>query len=213
MTTTTEQTPREKITATMAALGLTISAEFVPFSQSRNAKPREDGKVWRSLNWRVTLLKWPTHSDGNGKPILTTDYGAGEAHCPAHKNPQRFAPGQGSANVDKRANDQRIIWECEHGMRAGHCSDSAVGNGWHVSAMKPVRKIEPDACDVIASLVMDSDVLDAGTFEEWAGDLGYDADSRKAEATYRACLEIALKLRNGIGEAGLQRLRDACQDY
>ncbi len=37
--------------------------------------------------------------------------------------------------------------------------------------------------------------------------------SRKAEAIYRACIETALQLRAGIGEAAMSALRDACQDY
>jgi hypothetical protein len=56
-------------------------------------------------------------------------------------------------------------------------------------------------------------VLDSGSFEEWAADYGFDTDSRKAETTYRACLDIALKLRNGIGEDGLRKLQEAFQDY
>jgi hypothetical protein len=67
--------------------------------------------------------------------------------------------------------------------------------------------------DVLASLVMDSSAIDYSTYEEWAGDCGHDPDSRKGEAIYRACLEIALKLRNGLGEAGLAALREAAQDY
>lgn len=63
------------------------------------------------------------------------------------------------------------------------------------------------------SLVSDADVLDCSTFEEWADNLGYDKDSRKAEATYRECLALALKLRNGLGEAALAELREAAQDY
>jgi hypothetical protein len=60
---------------------------------------------------------------------------------------------------------------------------------------------------------MDSDVFNYSSFEEWASTFGYDADSRKGESIYRTCLDIALKLRNAIGEDGLQKLREACQDY
>lgn len=35
----------------------------------------------------------------------------------------------------------------------------------------------------------------------------------KGETIYRACLEIALKLRAAIGEAGLAALQNAFQDY
>lgn len=213
-----EMKPADKIKAVCAELGLTMAAQFVPFSQSRNAKPREDGKVWRSLNWRVTLEHWPAgkpFNPGNKRrAILTTDYAAGEAHCPAYKTPQRFAPGRGSANVDRQANERRIAYECETGKRAGRASDHALGgDGFHVWASSDKRPLLPELTDVIASLVMDAGVLDAGSFEEWASEYGYDTDSRSAEKTYRACLEIALKLRNGIGEAGLAKLREACQDY
>jgi len=84
--------------------------------------------------------------------------------------------------------------ECEHGKAAG----------------KPIL---PDACDVLYSLASDASVLDYSEFENWASDFGYDTDSRKAEAIYRACLDTALKLRNGLGDAGLRALQKASQDY
>jgi hypothetical protein len=59
----------------------------------------------------------------------------------------------------------------------------------------------------------DSEVIDHPNFESWASEIGYDADSRKAESIYRACLEIALKLRSALGDRGLKELREACQDY
>jgi hypothetical protein len=71
----------------------------------------------------------------------------------------------------------------------------------------------PDLCDVMHSLLTDLDVLDHPAFESWAADLGYDTDSRKAEATYRACLEIALKLRAMLGDSKISELREAFQDY
>jgi hypothetical protein len=73
--------------------------------------------------------------------------------------------------------------------------------------------IQPNALDVLHSLAMDSDVLDAGGFESWASDLGYDTDSRKAEQTYRACLDLALKLRAALGDSGLSDLRNAFEGY
>jgi hypothetical protein len=72
---------------------------------------------------------------------------------------------------------------------------------------------KPSAADVLYSLALDASVLDSATFEEWASELGYDPDSRSAEKIYRACLEIALKLRAAIGDAGLEQLREAFQDY
>lgn len=130
-------------------------------------------------------------------PILTTDYSAGVAHCPAYKASIIKMGGHNSI-----MREQHINWECEHGRES-------VG----IFERGTKYVIEPDPCDVIASLVMDSDVLDADGFEGWANNIGFDTDSRKAETIYKTCLNIALKLRNGIGEAGLQKLREACQDY
>jgi hypothetical protein len=70
----------------------------------------------------------------------------------------------------------------------------------------------PDTIDVIYSLVSDFNVLDYASFGEWACEFGYE-DSRKGELIYRACLEIALKLRSGIGENDLCLLRDTLEDY
>ena len=182
---TQEVTPREKLESAMAALGLTVSAEFVPFSQSRNKDSDH-----RSLNWRVTLQRI-------GRDILTTDYSAGIAHCPAYKLSVAVAGGQNSI---MRAG--LIEFETEKGKPAPTRGLFSSG--------KPIL---PDSVDVVWSLSQESDVLNYGGFEDWAENFGYDPDSRSAESIYRACLDIALKLRNAIGEAGLESLREAGQDF
>lgn len=58
-------------------------------------------------------------------------------------------------------------------------------------------------------LISDCSGVDNVSFEEWADDLGYDPDSRRAEATYnaiRAQLNDFVELVGGYGE--LRRLRD-----
>jgi hypothetical protein len=174
---------KAEIKAAMADLNLMITSAFIPWSQSRNKGGKQP-----SLNWSVSLLR-------DGCQILTTDYGAGIAHAPGYK--------WGDWSISRR---DLVNWECEHG-RPGHIM--AGGDIMQKSA----QPIVPDACDVLYSLAIDVNVLDARGFEDWASDFGYDTDSRKAESIYRACLEIALKLRNGLGEDGLCRLREACHDY
>lgn len=175
---------------TVAALGLATRAEFVPWSRSRNFK--EDAKPSdRSLNWKVTLTK-------DGRDVMTFGYSAGVGHCPSYKFNARWT-------LDYTA---LIEWETEHGYPA---TDKLGGR-------YPVRRpgskrIEPKTLDVVSSLILDASAIDYPTFEEWAGDLGYDTDSRKGEAAYRACLETALKLRAVLGDDGLNRLRDAASDY
>jgi hypothetical protein len=103
-----------------------------------------------------------------------------------------------------------IAYECEHGHAAAW-SDNL--NRVMPRGARGILPILPDTCSVIASLVSDADALDHASFEEWASDQGENPDSRAAERTYRACLEIALKLRNAVGEYGLRKLSEACQDF
>lgn len=202
---------KHPLEAAIEAHGITVKAEFVPFSKSRNATRTDtDGKPWKSLNWKVTLQR-------NGRDILTTDYGAGVAHCPSYNKPV-------PAGFDRPVRFWQAAvsdWEIENGFHAEFTRwggfkkklfRSPPVPGGEVERYLP-KTIEPKLTDVVHSLIMDASVLDSGGFEDWAAELGYDTDSRKAESIYRECLEIALKLRAGLGEAVLSKLREAAQDY
>jgi len=171
------------------ALGLTVESVFVPFSQSRNK-----GEKHPSLNWRVTILH-------NGREILTTDYSAGSAHCPSYKH------------NDRAETHHMIAWECENGFKASGVRWGSRPEAYGATRGNVAQAIKPDSLAVLASLAMDSDVLEARGFEDWASNFGYDTDSRKAESIYRTCLEIALKLRHALGDSGLQTLRTAFEGY
>lgn len=59
---------------------------------------------------------------------------------------------------------------------------------------------DPRPEDVLDCLASDAaDVENNTSFEEWAKDLGYDPDSRRAERVYRACLREAARLRRFLG--------------
>lgn len=59
---------------------------------------------------------------------------------------------------------------------------------------------EPSLADVMECLASDaSTVENSRGFEDWAEDLGYDTDSRSAEATYQACVKQTDKLRRLLG--------------
>ena len=61
---------------------------------------------------------------------------------------------------------------------------------------------KPPAIDeVLNCLQMDASMLDqAADFEDWAADLGYDADSRSAETIYKGCVEQTTRLKEFMGE-------------
>jgi len=183
---------REDLSALMVRERLDVVSTFVPFSQSRN----KGG--WPSLNWRVTLQRQGRDANtgeraGPVHQLIETDYMAGSAHCPAHKAKAREGALPREAARDKAHN---VATECETGRKHMRV----------VFSQGPA--ILPDDVDVFSALLLDSDALDAGGFEDWAADYGYDTDSRAAEATYQACLETALKLRASLGEKLLTEARD-----
>lgn len=149
------------------------------------SQSRNKAEKHMSLNYRVTCLK-------NGRPFLTTDYGMGSAHVPGQTK---------LTGYDKR---EIVRLSCETGR-----VQVVKSHGIYATKTAILPKIE----DVYYSLVLDSDVLDYSNFEQWASEFGYNPDSIKGEKVYRACLEISLALRGAVGDAGLQQLRDAYQDY
>lgn len=201
---TTEQTPAQRVQAWAEAHKVTMTAAFIPYSIAQAKRPdwftdhsqnRPGGRPWRGLTWSVTILR-------DGREVLTTDYSAGEGHCPSYEQP-------GFRSGFTMEVEARIAWECEHGYPA-----ASFGGGTGSPMRKPNAKpLLPDLADVLYSLSGDADAIDHPTFESWAGDFGYDVDSRKAESIYRACLEIGLKLRAAFGDSGLSSLREALQDF
>lgn len=180
--------------------GIFVSSEFVPFSKSRNAKKDAEPSEM-SLNWKVTVRycsTYPFAPENAKREMLTTDYTAGIAHCPSYKQNTRWTLEYAAV----------IALECETGRKA-----RPVGYKPYALTLTGHDQVQPEAADVVYSLIMDSDVIEYATFEDWADSIGFDTDSRKAEQTYRACLEIGLRLRSALGDLILTKLRDAYQDF
>lgn len=159
--------------------GITYTAEFIPFSKSRNKNEKN-----RSLNWEITL------SDGHTE--FKTDYMQGIGHLPGYdklKGPKTTIH-----------NDNLINNACETGRKlVDH--DYLKGT--------PIDK--PKIEDILYSLLMDSVAIDVD-FEDWAGNFGYETDSRKAEKIYNDCVKIGLKMRKLFG-GKLEALRNEFIDY
>ena len=62
------------------------------------------------------------------------------------------------------------------------------------------HKTAPTVADVLGCLASDARCGDQ-SFEDFCGDLGLDADSRKAHATWKACAKMSKQLRRLLGEA------------
>lgn len=182
---------RAALTALMTEHAITVDAVFVPWSKSRNAKPKP-AIADRSLNWRVTLKR-------NGHDVYASDYSAGIGHCPSYK--------QGRMTTDMAS---AITFETEHGKRAFvTASFGVVAAGAFGGKTKPIIV---DAVDVLSSFLLDAEAIDYPTYDDWASNFGYDVDSRKGEAIYRVCLACGLALRAHLGDTLMTQLRDLARE-
>ena len=66
-------------------------------------------------------------------------------------------------------------------------------------SMGPAHLGEPVAMEVLYCLLVDAQALDL-SFDEWCSDFGYDTDSRRALATYKACRHAGEKLHRFLGD-------------
>lgn len=76
---------------------------------------------------------------------------------------------------------------------------------WRVITSRYTKHAPLEISNVLESLQMDS--LDWElTFEDWADNLGYDSDSRRAEKIFKACQDTAKNLRASLGIEQFERL-------
>lgn len=68
-----------------------------------------------------------------------------------------------------------------------------------------VQKVQPNAGEVLACICRDALEATESTFEEWASNLGYEEDSRKAESIYNACRQPYASLLRLCGGADNMR--------
>ena len=59
---------------------------------------------------------------------------------------------------------------------------------------------EPTAADVLSCLCSDANIGEQ-SFEDFCSDMGSDPDSRKAEATWKACVAIGPRIRRFLGDS------------
>ena len=116
-------------------------------------------------------------------------------------------------NVKQFCNKHKIKARVEWADANPHMADSQNMNHFKVTLRFSGRQMtlyfsqgygisgEPTAADVLNCLASDSSsVENARSFEDWASDLGYDTDSRKAEKIFKVCEVQAGKLKKFLGE-------------
>ncbi len=175
------------IDARLSELGLTITAEFVPASTFKDDE-------WKrgAVNFEIKIDR--QNGDAPAYPIYRGPYAYGVGNLPSY-----------SAKVARTRDGAAMV---KNAVNSGKWHRDPYCMTFHAKSVPA-----PALRDVMYSLLMDASAIDHGSFESWASDYGYDADSRSAEATYRACLDTGLKLRAALGDSVLAELRELFQDY
>jgi hypothetical protein len=128
-------------------------------------------------------LRWRVSVRRNGREFHATDYSAGCAHAPEYKKAKALTAA--------------VKAECETGI---------------VYGTRTIPVPPPAVADVISSLLLDASGTDE-RFEDWAGNYGFDPDSRTAERMYRDCQETAAALRRTFTADELAEMEAAFADY
>lgn len=180
-----EKSTLEQYEEIVQELGLEIKSKFVPFSISINANEEH-----KTLNWKVTIK--------SSKNSITIDFNKGVGHLP-------YPSTQYVNGYQRRMINEAIESAIETGIaRKLTLVDKDVkfspGN-----AEFPTPTLQ----EVLYCLTSESDVKNYLTYEQWAGDFGYDVDSRKGEKVYEQCRQQTADFMKLIGsESKLDKLRE-----
>ena len=119
-----------------------------------------------------------------------------------------------TVSLEQFITDNRVTMTAERTDSNPAMDDSANMDHWRVTLRCRRRQMttvfsmgyghngaEPKTAEVLDCLASDANGYDnAQSFEDWAGDYGFDTDSRKAERTYKAMAKSADKIRRLLGD-------------
>lgn len=148
--------------ALIASLGIKTTITGGGYAERRE-KPED--KPWAHF-------RWACEAERKGKIAHFDDYKTGVGHAVFQDLRPPMSEG---FTVKERAKNGTFHLFTLPGTRA--------------AAARYLKPSPPDAADILGSYARDFiDAHDAGCFEEWASNYGYDTDSRSAEERYQACL-------------------------
>jgi hypothetical protein len=114
------------------------------------------------------------------------------------------------SDLDRLCERENLTADFAYGQATKPAPWEGAAHNWRVTLRYKRRKLtvdfyggalveNPGPADVLSGLILDASD-NWGTFEEFCADLGYDTDSRQAEATWKACAKMAPKVRRFLGE-------------
>jgi hypothetical protein len=152
----------------------------------------------RDNDW--PCIAYSVRLEYKGRFVIETDYRLGVGHV---KVPTRWEDQPEGLTLD-----ETFAFNTLRNKPSAQLNDKALHASFAAKLAK-AQKVVPQLADVMHSLVRDGEAFfDATTFEDWAANMGYDADSRKAEAIYKACDDIGRKLARGIPSEVLTKVRE-----
>ena len=155
-----------------------ITAEFISVPENPNMEP---SKGMQPFHFHVLLKRKEHH--------LTTYYSVGIGIV------ERWT---------QQKKNQRSIWGF-HGATPKATGKRNVLDAEMFDAIAP--KYRPEVADILDCLASDASCVHYGqSFEDFAGDMGYEKDSRKAKATYNLIKKQAEALKQLLGNDAFEKL-------
>lgn len=178
-----------------ARLGFTLSVDAGPAAKSEK---HGDGGEWEHLAYTVTLSR-------NGRKVKTLEYKLGAGHVKRE-----------TLEALRRSTDQGLDTLTLNTMirqpHARHANMTYYRTILEAAAKR--GKVAPTVADVLHSMLLDGAAhLDSLTFEEWAGEFGYDTDSRRALAMFEACCDEGRAIARACNPEEIAALRDAASNF
>jgi len=182
--------------AELAALGFALNVLHGPRGDVSN----DNDKPWPHIAFKVML----TFKE---REVITTDYKLGIGHV----DPKKAFIGSVISRPNLTLDEESVLYAWQE-------NSTVQFKNKHLHAevaakLARYQKVIPQLDDVLHSLLMDGEAFfNAQSFEDWAGDFGYDKDSRKAEAIYRICDATGRKLSQAVPRETLEKAREIVQD-
>jgi hypothetical protein len=165
---------------------------------------------WPHFYWSIALVRI--------EKSLHTIYKTGVAHHTLKGHHFSFgesylSPKKRKAAAPKKAHffKGKFWLEADRNER-GKSYRYDIQPGANASASIQLIPTPPNLLDVLHSLLLDASTVEY-SFRDWCADYGYSNDSIKALSIFRACEEIAEKLKKFFTNEEIATLNEALQDY
>lgn len=189
MNTTSERKESETRNADLAAIGFALEIITGPYGDV----DREDTLNWPHIAYKVRLVF-------DKREVLETVYKLGVGHVDITRPL--------TAMTDDEASMLRV-WRKNTGAEF----QDKMLQARVAAHFAKVQKVWPELDGVLQSLLLDGAAFfNAQSFEDWAGEFGYDKDSRKAEEIYKTCFETGRKISSMVSDEVIAKTQEIVRD-